>query len=287
MTAGSVILDAPRTATRQQPGAPRRGARAVPCLYSDNSIGQSVVIEGFRVQKYHAKVAFSIQCNVKELARLYGIKRLGFLTLTFADHLDWREVDDWKEGQRRFNSFATNVLRELFTEYMTILEPQGSGRIHFHLLVVCREDIRTGFDFDGLVKRDYSSASKYLRGLWGELRRKCKHYSFGRSELLPIKTNEEAVGHYVGSYLGKSMVSFMRCGDRASFRGRRVRYSQGWKCAGVRFSWNSKSNHKWRMALAHTAEQIGFKSLSDFRRAYGPRWAYYLGESILRAYAAD
>lgn len=61
------------------------------------------------------KTAFALVENVKALARAYGIERLGFLTLTFAD-----EVTTTEEAQRRFNSACSNFLRDLFSDLSLI-----------------------------------------------------------------------------------------------------------------------------------------------------------------------
>ena len=66
------------------------------------------------------------------LCMLYGIERLGFLTLTFADH-----VTDAREAQRRFHSLATHVLNTRYrARWIRVLERHESGRIHYHLIVV-------------------------------------------------------------------------------------------------------------------------------------------------------
>ena len=53
----------------------------------------------------------------------------------------------------------------------------------------------------------YSSAPPYLRAVWRELRIKCKAYGFGRHELLPIKSNADAMAQYIGKYISKHLGS--------------------------------------------------------------------------------
>jgi len=156
--------------------------------------------------RYAKKRAETIVLNIADLVEKYGLSRIGFLTLTHADDLKFTEKIDWQESQSRYHSFRTHVLNNLFEKHMTVLEPQQNGRIHYHLLVVCKEDIKWGFDFNQIAKKDlpkkirYSSASPYLKGLWSKLRSKCKLYGLGRSELLPIKSSKKAVADYVGTY---------------------------------------------------------------------------------------
>ena len=71
------------------------------------------------------------------------------------------------------------------------------GAWHLHVLVLLPYDIRTGVDF----------APPYLRAVWRELRIKCKAYGFGRHELLPIKSNADAMAQYIGKYISKHLGS--------------------------------------------------------------------------------
>ena len=85
------------------------------------------------------------------------------------------------------------------------MERSKSGRLHFHLLVVCREDIRSGFDFAAVKRRDYRSASEYLRGEWAFWRKACPKHNFGRCELLPVKKDGERAAGYLAGYIGKHL----------------------------------------------------------------------------------
>jgi hypothetical protein len=71
----------------------------------------------------------------------YGTNKIGFLTLTFAD-----DVQCHKEATKRFNSLATNILKNKYLSWISISERQKSGRWHFHLVVVCKNDIRRGLN---------------------------------------------------------------------------------------------------------------------------------------------
>ena len=71
------------------------------------------------------------------------------------------------------------------------------GAWHLHVLVLLPYDIRTGVDFTQFALGRYSSAPPYLRAVWRELRIKCKAYGFGRHELLPIKSNADAMAQYI------------------------------------------------------------------------------------------
>lgn len=221
------------------------------------------------------KTAFCLRENVKALADAYGLNRLGFLTLTFPDL-----VTDTKEAQRRFNSFATNFLRKTFPDWLMVVEPQGQrgNAVHYHLLVVCSEDIRTGFDFEAIKARDYRSASATLRGMWSTLRDVLPRYGFGRSELLPIKSTQDGIAKYVGKYIAKG------CGDRLEgWEGARlVRYSTRtpWRKAFVNFSWNSEGSKKWRALVAEIAHELHAEDMAGMSRAAGKRWAFFLKQRV-------
>jgi hypothetical protein len=84
----------------------------------------------------------------------HGTNKIGFLTLTFAD-----DVQCHKEATKRFNSLATNILKNKYLAWIRISERQKSGRWHFHLVVVCKDDIRRGLRFDELKNKSVQNAN--------------------------------------------------------------------------------------------------------------------------------
>ena len=140
--------------------------------------------------------------NVHQFIETFGLNHVGFLTLTFAD-----DVQEVKEAQRRFHSLRTNFLKKHFEHYICVYERMKSGRIHFHLIVNTREDIRRGLNFKQIQARNYTSANKALRQLWQILRENMDKYGFGRSELLPVKTNSKGLARYVAKYISKHINS--------------------------------------------------------------------------------
>lgn len=228
------------------------------------------------------KTAFCLRENVKALADAYGLNRLGFLTLTFPD-----PVTDTKEAQRRFNSFATGFLRKTFPDWLMVVEPQGhrGNAVHYHLLVVCPADIRTGFDFEAINRRDYRSASATLRDMWSTLRDVLPRYGFGRSELLPIRSTQEGIAKYVGKYIAKG------CGKRLEGweHARIVRYSTRtpWRKAFVNFAWNSDGAKEWRALVAEVARELGVSDMPAMSRRVGKRWAYHLKNRIAEMRMAE
>src|SRR6202795_3202703 len=225
-----------------------------------------------------ARTAHALQVNVQAAVKAWGIESTGFLTLTFADH-----ITDPKVAQKRMHSLATHVLKPRYGGAIRVMERQGSGRIHYHLLVNVGADIRTGFDFSAIKKQDYRSASPALRTEWAFWRRTAKLYGFGRTELLPVISTAEAVGRYVGKYISKHL----------SVRGERhlgvslVSYS-GPRVATVKFAWADGRARDWRAGLGSLVRdlaatgRIDFASVDAMRRQFGKRWAWDWRDAIVQ-----
>lgn len=219
------------------------------------------------------KAAFALSENIAHLVRVHGVGRIGFLTLTFPDN-----CKDWREAQRRFNSLCSHYLRGRFGDWVVCVEPQKRGAIHYHLVVVVGEDIRSGIDFEALAKRDYRSASPYLRSIWRDLRKHLPKYGFGRSELLPVKSTGDGIARYVGKYLDKG------CAYRGdAFKGARmVRYSQGWRAVSPRFSWTSDGARNWRKLVGDLVSLVGGDDLSALSNRFGKSWAWQALQLVKR-----
>lgn len=273
-------LSAASRATRRPSGS---GA-GLPCLSSNICNGDTagVYTEGAsfasdRLSTQHRKAASALAWNVKHLAEGWGLARVGFLTLTFSDH-----VVDMAEASRRFHSLKTGVLNDRYPAWLGVVERQKSGRIHFHLLVVLGADIRTGFDFEGVARGDYSSANSYIRAEWAFWRSTARRYRFGRTELMPIRSTEEGIGRYVGKYIAKHVGARLE-EDKGA---RLVRYSKGARMATTRFAWTTEGAKAWRGKLRTFAAIIAQRhgcppTMRGLAAALGPRWAYNWREFIL------
>lgn len=255
------------------------GHAALPCLNrnNDNKEGEtSASPERETTPSEHRKKAYALQENIKAWADRHGVERLGFLTLTFADH-----VTDAKEAYRRFKSLTAGALGR-YTEWVRVIERQKSGRIHYHLLVLLPNDIRTGFDFTDLDRTDkrFPSANKYLRAEWQFWRETARSYGFGRTELLPIKSTSEGVGKYIGKYIGKHM----GCRLEEDKGVRLVGYSRGFnRKVSPQFSWRAVGNDLWRLKLGYFARMHGDTPdnyLSKMKERYGKNWVFHLKEAI-------
>ena len=146
----------------------RRGEAPLPCLYRNNSIentqnnhpqpNKDALLKAISTDKKYRKTSTALSANVVEFSVKYGLEKLGFLTLTFSDH-----VTCYKEASKRFNSLASNVLNHRYQAFIKVMERQKSGRIHYHLIVALNEDIRSGFKFSDISKGNYKSAGLALR----------------------------------------------------------------------------------------------------------------------------
>jgi len=208
------------------------------------------------------------------MAAKWGVERLGFLTLTFRDH-----VTDIKEAQKRFNSLRSNVLAERYDVSIAVVERMNSARIHFHLLVVLPADIRTGFDFEGVSKNDYRSANKTLRDEWAFWRKTAPLYGFGRTELLPVKSTAEGVAKYVGKYIAKHLEK-RRDDDKGA---RLVRYSVAARHVSQNFAWVTPGAKLWRERVGEITHALGSDDMTIIKAKWGDRWAYNAREQICTA----
>ncbi len=264
----------------------------LPCLYSNNSITPHTEIDvnplqvltskkiqgNNKLSTQHKKTASNLVFSVQELARKYGIERLGFLTLTFKDF-----VTDARESQKRLNSLNTNILKDRYEANIRVFERCKSGRIHYHLIIVLEHDIRTGFNFDEIKRHNYKSANQNLRNEWSYWRRTAKRYGFGRTELLPIKSTADGVAKYVGKYISKSVEA--RLPEDKGVR--LVSYSKEARIGSTRFSFVSDGSRAWRFKVSQFSEFVAQKHrirkcrYEDLKRLEGKTWAWKWRDLIL------
>ena len=249
---------------------------SLPCLNSNISI-EITINPPPALSTQHRKTAYLLQESVSFLSAKYGIPCLGFLTLTFADH-----VTDPKQAQSRLNSLLSNVIKQRYRDYLGVMERLKSGRIHYHLLVVLDQDIRTGVDFAAFAQGNYASAPRALRDECAFWRRTAKAYRFGRTELLPVRSNVQAMARYVGKYIAKHVDSRLP-EDKGA---RLVRYSRGARVGTTRFMFRSDGSAEWRRKVAVFAAILSEKTgkeitcLADISAVAGKRWAYHYRDFI-------
>jgi len=258
-----------------------RGA-SFPCLYSNNSTEEKK--DSFKqetilalcgvLSSYRKRSAETLYSNVKRLIDTSSsLGHVGFLTLTFPDN-----VTDHKESYKRFRSFNSHYLAPSphFGEWVCVKERQSRGAWHYHLVIQVSHDLRSGFNFEEIEKGNYRSANSFLRMIWRDLRENLPKYGFGRSELLPVKSNQDAMARYIGKYISKGIGSRTE-NDRGV---RLVNYSKGWIKNSVKFQWNTDGSKEWRRKLSLFARLQGCADLYDLSQKLGSDWAYKYAEEI-------
>jgi len=247
---------------------------------------------------YYRKASETLHLNVKRLIELApSTGHVGFLTLTFKDN-----VTDHDQAYKRFRSMNSNFLSKFpeFGEWICVKERQSRGSWHYHLVIHLGQDIKTGFNWDlygkALELKDHSApylspknkeyrktmtealrtASPYLRRLWQTLREELPKYGFGRSELLPIRSNEDAMARYLGKYIGKHLGARKRS-DKGV---RLVNYSKKWVKNSVNFQWNTDGAKQWRKNLKMFATFHGCNGIYGLRAKFGTNWAYKYANEI-------
>src|SRR5580658_5843951 len=164
------------TGTVEGPGAERRAAppaSGLPCLFETTASRDEVPpLPGPR-----KKQAEALTQNIQWMAETFGKERIGFLTLTLGDFEAggrYRNLRDRKEARRRFHSLMTNEIAKRYVCGVTVTERHKNRGLHFHLAVVCKEDIYGQIDFaacfppkgwDGkpVHKPDYSTANDAIK----------------------------------------------------------------------------------------------------------------------------
>ncbi len=296
-----------RSAREKRSRTGEGGAPPLLYLYSNISTENpqtpemSVTLDGLTslLSPYHKRSAHTLRMNAERLLKLApSISYLGFLTLTFKDN-----VKCPKEAYDRFRSFNSHFLSPSpdFSHWLSVRERQRRGAWHYHLLVLLPHDIKSGFDWQiydialRLRRPDYayrspenapfrkfmsqatSTASPVLKRLWRELREACEKYGFGRSEMLPIKSDVEIMAKYVGKYISKELGS--RNNDDKGVR--LVNSSRGWPKNSVNFQWHTDGAQEWRKKISLFAKINGCEDLYDLTQKLGPRWAWNYQQEIL------
>jgi hypothetical protein len=195
-----------------------------------------------------AKTAWLLEESVKQFIKKFGFSNVGFLTLTFAEH-----IVDPKEAQKRWHSLKTHVLNKRYQgRWIRVIERQKSQRLHYHVLVSVGEDIHTGAKFYEFANRDYRSANAILRREWAYWRVTAPRYRFGRTEIMPIRKIGEALAKYIGKYIAKHLQKRLPI-DKGI---RLVEYGRTCRIGTTKFQFNSPGAWLWRQKLRRFAHLI-------------------------------
>lgn len=277
----------------------REGGEAAPCLYSNNStetLNSSSSDEKLEYVKsltnllspYHKRQAHTLFSNVERLItkEAKSPDHVAFLTLTFQEN-----VTDHAEAYKRFRSFNSHYLapHKLLLEWVCSKERQKRGAWHYHLVIACENDIKTGFDFDlyeewldGPRKPGtFPTGNAAIKELWHDISQNLTQYGLGRIfSVEPIRKNAEAMARYVGKYISKHIGSRSEQ-DKGV---RLVNYSRGWTKNSMRFAWHTENAQKWRDKLKWFAVANGCTEMYQLSEKLGPGWAYKYMDEIINVY---
>lgn len=277
------------------------GAGSVPPvghLYLSSNNSDKPTLEESKLSPYHKKQAYIVSQNAKRFISRIGVNKVGFLTLTFKENLT-----DHHEASRRFNNLNRRFISEHFGDWALVKEEQKRGAWHYHILIDCLGDIRTGFDFDnyslamkirksafqnGIKYKDYkktlipierayiNSASGRLQRIWHLMNKTMKNYGFGRCEILPIASNIDGMAQYVGKYVSSHVEN-----RKESSKGIRLSsYSKGFIRSCTSFQWNNEKSKQWRLNVSILAKTIGCTNQDELHGKLGAKWAYVFKDLI-------
>ena len=249
------------------------------------------------------KKMFALRLRIEWMVATYGVNHVGMQSMTIRE-----VVTDRKEFEKRFKSIATNAFPKIYVEWLRVFERQQRGVWHAHVVVVTKDDIRTGTDVVALnqlikdknarkiCKAVYYSgikrlASDNLRRIWKEFRRLCgigefkarrqkkgaRFYKFDACHLLPIISTAQALAVYVSKYIFKGF-AFRRPEDKGMRLVGSTRNVS--RLCNERFSWAGAGGRLWRGKLGTLAGMLNIKSLDGFAEMFGPKWAYHLQPAI-------
>jgi len=261
--------------------ADRDASASLPCLLSNNGIKDDS--EKVKLSSYQKRAVHTFFENVSVFIDLIGIDRCGFLTLTFPDNISCH-----KEAYERLRSFRTSFLRRhsFYGEWVCVKERQKRGAWHYHLLIDCGADIRSGVYWKQVSRANLSgfyyqscNIPAHLKELRKELLEVLPKYGFGRHELQPVRTSKEQVARYLAKYLSKGFKE-RRPDDK---RVKLVTYSSKWLRSSPKFQWVNENSAKWRHQVRFFCHAHGFNDLDHLSEFCGSRWAYMLTDYIIES----
>ena len=292
------ILDTAEVPSSTTPAGGGSGADGIPCQYNHNCTekGKYQPPSRARLTPNQKKMLVKMIMGVEWMILKYGIERVGVLTLSFGvpgsgkgSFETWalrQQAKVWGFVQKRWHSLCTHVIADRYEDWICVFELHEDGVWHLHVVVVTKEDIRTGTDIETLSnyklpywkRRGKHLRNKALAAEWTDLRRICCGYRFGRVELLPVKKTGLAVGLYLGAYLIQTYNVLPPGGRR-----RLIRFSKGINEAISPvngFSIRSLGNLIYRTRLKIVAQMLRFEHYGEFAEYFGPRWNFLLKNLI-------
>lgn len=218
-----------------------------------------------------------LSSTIDNLFLTHGERQILFVTLTFPDPLN-----STRETQRRLNSWM-NKIRQRYSHYIWVLQPQASGAIHYHLLMPVNFDAHADTNLEPWSYRSEYTDADRLNAMNAKLRIESdwwtqKASGFGRVEVAPVYSNGEAVRKYLSRqdwrtwhwpFIETKHVKFWGCSKSA-------------RSGTVKFSWNTPGGRLSREKLQEWAQQQGCQTYEDLPRVIGKNWGYFFHYHLTR-----
>jgi len=172
------------------------------------------------------KNGISLELNIDTLHKIEAEKRILFLTVTLQKQLNMFKQDDHRQAQKAFRKFNERCLSRFCTSWVKVIEPQSSGRIHWHLVCRLKFQYRTNqekFDWNLYNKiteikklkgkyhalKNWNGFPENLKKIWSWINSYSQRSStIGLCEAVPVRSGESA-GKYISQYLSKDASLFV------------------------------------------------------------------------------
>ena len=194
-----------------------------------------------------------------------------FVTTTFLT-----PVTSVAYAHKRLNSLL-NKVRQRYGNFIWVLQPHTSGAIHYHLLIPVTFDCHNDTNLQAWSIRNMHTDAERLHAMNPELRAEsdwwtatAKAYGFGRVEVAPVYSNQEAVSKYLQRkewltrhwpFDERKNIRFWSC-------------STGLRSGTTKFSWNSPGGRINRDKLMEFAATLNCFTYEELQSQGGPRWGW-------------
>ncbi len=238
---------------------------------------------------YVRKQAQTVAWRLDWMERTYGVDRL------MAIHPTTVESWEWPRLTRQWNNLWTKRLSKHYADYLLVPEYSPEGRLHAHVVVVAKRDIRSGYDFEARERAKKRGAkARWRTGANSSLRTEMKRwnsgkydhdtghwmgsgvqlpYGFGYTRIEPVKS-PGGFARYMAKYMTKGFAH-----RRPEDKGRRlIRCSH--RVGKIKAPRIGVGAALWDAKLASFLALNGLPDADSLRSKVGKGWAWYFKEII-------
>ena len=206
------------------------------------------------------KLAYRVQKNVLQMCETFG-NRVGFLTITFPEDLKIWKKAHVQQASLSFIRFRKNFIDKYCEHaYIKVIEGTKKGRIHYHLLIVFKEEIFNKFNWSAYeyqkkhTIRNHRYHGIQYASLMAIMEKKALNAGMGRLDLTPIKHHGKA-SKYVSKYIMKYQALILCRGYRQITFSVKIA-SSSW-CCSSRFGWVGTTSKRFRLLINEWAIKKG------------------------------